>query len=151
MIGIVEGRRWCAGIAILAAALVAIALPAGARATAITEHSAGLPTGVDFSGLTAGSNGNLWFTNNGTTPSIGRFTLSGTVTNFTGTLGGHGKPSDLTLGPDGNVWFTEEGSANNAIGRITPAGVITEFTVGLNPMSDPNNLTVGPDGNPLVP
>ena len=65
------------------------------------------------SGITAGPDGALWFTNAGN--SIGRITTAGVVTNYTGT--GISNPSGITAGPDGALWFTNSG--NNSIGRIT--------------------------------
>ena len=99
-----------------------------------------LPTaGSDPWDITAGPDGNLWFTeyagNN-----IGRITTAGDITEFLiPTVGS--QPHGITAGPDGNIWFTE--NFGNNIGRITPAGVITEFPVG----SAPWGITAGPDGN----
>src|SRR5689334_10124543 len=97
-------------------ALVGWAAPA-ALATAIHEFSNGLPAGSDLGGIAAGPDGNLWFTDGGSTKPIGRITPAGKITMFTAGLGSHGAPADITLGPDGNVWFAEIGSPNNAIGR----------------------------------
>jgi streptogramin lyase len=94
--------------------------------------------GIRPAGITAGSDGNLWF---GTlAASIGRITPSGAVTIFPSA----NTPftSQITAGPDGNVWFTY----SSGIGRITPAGVVTEFTADIEP-STPISVTAGPDGN----
>src|SRR5438552_130229 len=77
------------------------------------------------SGITAGPDGNLWFTVLGSNQ-IGRITPAGRVTGFW-TLSS--TPYNITAGPDGNLWFTEDGATGYAIGRITPAGVITEFSL----------------------
>jgi virginiamycin B lyase len=77
----------------------------------------------DPAGITAGPDGNLWFTDSGT-DQIGRLTPAGVVTQFAIPTAGS-FPEGITAGPDGNLWFTEEGA--NQIGRITPAGVIREF------------------------
>jgi virginiamycin B lyase len=77
--------------------------------------------------ITAGPDGNLWFTELGTSVGngkIGRITTGGVITEFGGSLL---NPIGITAGPDGNLWFTEEGLSNGKIGRITTAGVITEF------------------------
>jgi streptogramin lyase len=96
---------------------------------------AGLPTGARPIAITPGSDGNVWFTDAGTTKAIGRITPSGTITEFTaglnpGSVPGAGTTAEaargFALGPDGNVWFTDNGTTK-AIGRITPSGVITEF------------------------
>ena len=70
-------------------------------------------------GITAGPDGALWFANSGNN-TIGRITISGTVTSYKGTnIDG---PYDITPGPDGALWFTN--AFNNTIGR----------TVGLVPI-----------------
>ena len=75
-------------------------------------------TGIsDPSGIAAGPDGALWFTNYGNN-SIGRITTAGTVTNYTGT--GISSPAGIAAGPDGALWFTNCG--NNSIGRITTTG-----------------------------
>jgi streptogramin lyase len=97
------------------------------------------PVSDDFHpfGITVGSDGNMWFTTG--EDSIGRMTLSGSVSYFTspGILGVTG----VTTGPDGNVWFTSLDTG--LIGRITPAGEITTFPVG----GAPTAIAAGPDGN----
>ncbi len=75
------------------------------------------------SGITAGPDGALWFTNN-TNNSIGRITTAGKVTNYPGT--GISGPFAITAGPDGALWFTNDGIPS--IGRITTAGVVTNYT-----------------------
>ena len=92
-------------------------------------------------GITAGPDGNLWFTEfNGN--KIGRITTAGVVTEFAVPTADSG-PVGITAGPDGNLWFTEE---RNNIGRITTAGAITEFAVP-TANSEPFGITAGPDGN----
>ena len=90
--------------------------------------------------ITAGPDGNLWFTNSGGN-TIGRITPSGTVSTFTGP--GIDDPFGITAGPDGNVWFTNLGGSS--IGRITPSGTVTNFS---NPGIDrPREITAGGDGS----
>ena len=100
--------------------------------------------------ITAGPDGNLWFTeyNEFGKYRIGRVTPSGTITEFPGS----GHPYGITAGPDGNLWFTEEVNGTvGKIGRITTAGVITgEFTIPrLSGISGgtPDSIIAGPDGN----
>jgi streptogramin lyase len=133
-------------IAMFVSVGAAAVLAAGAQATTIQEFPVTVHPGSDPLGITGGPDGNLWFTDGGTTHAIGRITPSGTITEFTSGLT-HGVPNDITSGPDGNMWFTETGASSNAVGKITPAGAITEFTTGLNSGSAPSNITVGPDGN----
>ena len=67
-------------------------------------------------GITAGPNGNLWFTE-ARGNQIGRISPSGTITEFpVPTAGSY--PGGIAAGPDGNLWFTEQGG--NMIGRLTP-------------------------------
>lgn len=60
------------------------------------------PLGIT-SGITAGSDGALWFTNSSNN-SIGRITTTGSVSNYTGT--GIDEPLGITAGADGALWFT---------------------------------------------
>jgi streptogramin lyase len=146
----------------LTAAVLAAGASAGPTAPAITEFSSGLQTtgsGLTLQGVSnlqnivAGPDGNLWFTDQGPTPSIGKITPSGTITEISAGLqtDSESMPDDIALGPDGNLWFTDPGILSNPtgvskIGRITPGGTITEFT-GLDAASIPHSITAGPDGN----
>ena len=73
---------------------------------------------VNPTGITAGPDGALWFTNNGdgTGTTIGRITTSATLYSYSGT--GIDGPEWITPGPDGALWFTN--NTGNSIGRITP-------------------------------
>lgn len=75
-----------------------------AIAGTITEF----PTGGNPQGITAGPDGNLWFTEGN---KIGRMTPTGTITEFPNGAGA------ITAGPDGNLWFAETNASQ--IGRIT--------------------------------
>jgi DNA-binding beta-propeller fold protein YncE len=97
-----------------------------ARAQLVTEFSAGITAGSYPFGITAGPDGNLWFTEE-IGNRIGRITPLGVVTQFSITAGAG--PAGITAGPDGNLWFTEVGG--NRIGRITPLGAVTEFSAGI--------------------
>jgi streptogramin lyase len=57
-------------------------------------------------GITAGPDGNLWFTEERGNQ-IGRITPAGTVTEFP-IPNGNSQPAGITAGPDGNLWFTEQ-------------------------------------------
>jgi virginiamycin B lyase len=83
----------------------------------ITEFP--LPTaGSTPVGITAGPDGNLWFTEL-TANQIGRITPGGGLTEFPLPTD-NSQPAGITAGPDGNLWFTE--LAVNHMGRITPGG-----------------------------
>jgi virginiamycin B lyase len=91
-------------------------------------------------GITAGPDGNLWFTESATNK-IGRITPGGSITEFRliAICGSYG-----SCGPDGNLWFTE--FDGNAIGRITPSGSFSTFGIP-TANSRPEGITAGPDGN----
>jgi hypothetical protein len=91
----------------------------------------------------AGADGNLWFTESGTS-GIARITTAGVVTGYPLTPGG--VPTGIALGPDGNIWFADGGSPGS-IGRITPAGTITRFSAGLTAGRSPRDIAAGADGN----
>jgi virginiamycin B lyase len=133
------------GLLVLAACVgVAGAEPFGQ----ITEFSSGFSPGATASGLTAGADGNLWFTERGPT-AIGQMTTAGVVTEYSGgfpagsVLGGGG---GIAYGPDGNLWFTDSGT--KAIGVFDLAThAVNEFKAGLNPGSLPTSIVAGSDGN----
>jgi streptogramin lyase len=127
-------------LALVICALVSllIAGPASAGAPTATEFPLG--PGVDPSNITAGPDGNLWFTaDNEGSPRIDRISPAGKVTEFGVGLDAGDFPGAITSGPDGNLWFLED---SGKIGRITPAGVISQFPVGSG-----FDITAGPDGN----
>ena len=122
--------------------------------------------------LAVDAEGVIWFTDNGTTPAIGRLAPDGTVRMFP--LSAGRDPASIAIGPSGDVWFTQyafhkiaaPSSPENptppppppgppAIGRITPDGTMAEFavpTAGGNglivPGSEtlPRGIMTGPDG-----
>ncbi len=115
----------------------------------ITEFSAGMTAGFGPQGITAGPDGNLWFTEQGYPgiglDRIGRITPLGVVTEFSAGITAGAEISGITAGPDGNLWFTEGAVGAGRIGRITPLGVVTEFSTGITAL--PFGITAGPDGN----
>ncbi len=110
---------------------------------------------VEPAAITAGPDGNLWFTDQGKL-AVGKITPAGVVTEFP-LPDPTCVPQGITTGPDGNLWFTEYQSsftdlgypnsiASSKIAKITPAGVVTEFPLP-DPSGAPLGITVGPDGN----
>ncbi|MGH2835266.1 MAG: virginiamycin B lyase family protein, partial [Solirubrobacteraceae bacterium] len=93
-------------------------------------------------GITAGPDGNLWFTETNTNK-IGQITPTGTITEYTIPTA-NSQPQGIAAGPDGNLWFTETNT--NKIGQITPTGTITEYTIP-TANSQPQGIAAGPDGN----
>src|SRR4029434_7383036 len=100
-------------------------LSGSAWAQVVTEFSTGITAGAAPFGITAGPDGNLWFTEQ-QLDRIGRITTLGVVTECSAAIAGGSSLVRITAGPDGNLWFTE--SSGDRIGRITPAGVVTEFS-----------------------
>ena len=90
--------------------------------------------------ITAGPDGNMWFTE---ASAIGRITPSGVITEFPLPSAGV-FPAGIAAGPDGNVWFAETGTSS--IGRITPTGQITEMRIP-GAACSPMGIAAGPDGN----
>ncbi len=115
-----------------------------AQAQVVTEFSAGITFLALPLDITAGPDGNLWFTEKGRNR-IGRITPLGVVTEFSEGITALAGLTGITAGPDGNLWFTE--IDGNRIGRITPAGVVTEFSAGITAEASPTFITAGPDGN----
>jgi virginiamycin B lyase len=99
------------------------------------------------SGIAAGPDGALWFTDgNG---NVGRITTAGSITEYTiPTSSGLEDPSGIAAGPDGALWFTALQSSNIdlAIARMTTAGVITNSypTTG---QPESSTIVTGPDNN----
>jgi virginiamycin B lyase len=97
-------------------------------------------------GFTIGSDGNVWYSNNGSNNSgdgVGKITLvngKGVTTEAHIGSGANG----LTAGPDGNIWFC----ANNAavVGHVSTSGTGLEtFSSGITGI--PINIVTGPDKN----
>ncbi len=106
----------------------AAAAPTAPAASTITEFhvsNVGVPQGI-----TAGPDGNLWFTEF-YDDVAGRITTMGTSTLFT--LNTQNSATYITNGPDGALWLTllndVGGSTTNQIGRLTTTGKLSTFTV----------------------
>jgi len=92
--------------------------------------------------ITAGPDGQIWFTHQSTAPSaISKLTTQGTqfvqyATSITNT-----GPRGIAPGPDGNVWYSKQGG----IGRMQPNGTMNEYAVPNG--GDSAGIALGPDGN----
>jgi streptogramin lyase len=95
-------------------------------------------------GIAAGSDGNLWFTEQAARQ-IGFINpTTGAINEFSG-LQPTSEPFGITAGPNGNLWFTDPGA--NLVGTINPStGAIKEFTIPSN-ASAPYGIAAGSDGN----
>jgi streptogramin lyase len=96
----------------------------------ITEFTAGLAPSAVPSAITAGPDGNLWFTDRRCTSSaahpacmIGRITPAGVISESSEGLSPGSQPFAIASGPDGHIWFTNiachEFRGQCAIGRIS--------------------------------
>jgi virginiamycin B lyase len=111
-----------------------------------------VPTaGSDPRRITAGPDGNMWFTESNINVSqIGRIDAAGNVTEFVVPTR-FSQPDDIVSGPGGALWFTTfSGFPDFFIGRITTTGQFTGFA----PICDQNGCSIvpqgiasGPDGN----
>jgi streptogramin lyase len=108
-----------------------------------------LADGIFAQAMTAGPDGNLWFTGKGPSTGrevVGKVTPAGEVTEYPlpdAYPNGWGTDS-IVSGPDGDLWFVEW--AANAIGRVATDGRTTSYPLP-QARSRPTAITVGPDGN----
>lgn len=101
--------------------------------------------------ITAGADGNLWFT----AGQVGRITLAGAVTLFnplvaTGLFPGATAQAiaGITKGPDGNIWFSlVVGNGYAYLGSVTPAGVVSNYPLSTTGYPEFGEIASGPDGN----
>jgi streptogramin lyase len=115
---------------------------AGSDVSGFATESA-LPTAASSpAGITAGPDGNLWFTENGANQ-VGKVTPARAVTAYAIPTF-NSQPEGITAGPDGNLWFVEH--SGNKVGQLTPAGALTEYPLP-TANSQPEGITAGPDGN----
>ena len=104
------------------------------------------PAGKQPVEITAGSDGNLWFTESAGNK-IGRITPNDesnvTIKEFPLPPGGE-TPLGITSGPDGNLWFTFGDATGAKIGRMDTSGMINgNFFSNIGA----SLITAGPDGN----
>src|SRR5262249_9464525 len=116
-------------------------IPTATPRASITEFTVPTPQSLP-SGITAGPDGALWFTE-ALGHKIGRISTSGAITEFP--LPAGASLSGIATGPDGALWFTEALDMNS-IGRMMVDGALSQFPL---PTSDsqPFDITMGPDGN----
>ncbi len=145
--GAPEGFRLWTLATLVVAVLCAFATPARAITLGqIHEFTGGLQSGSAPFAIAQGADGNMWFTDIGETPEIGKITPGGQITESAGGLLAGTEPGYIALGPDGNMWFTDLGGPQ-AVGRVTPSGQISEFQTGLNSGAQLMGIAPGADGN----
>jgi virginiamycin B lyase len=117
----------------------------GSGLSATNYYNTGITVHNRPGNITAGPDGNLWFTER-LVAKIGLITTAGVITEFP-LPGPTSQPYDIVTGPDGALWFTEFNS--NKLGRITTAGALTEYSLPTNSASanQPWGITVGSDSN----
>jgi streptogramin lyase len=92
-------------------------------------------------GITAGPDGNLWFTEQSAS-NLGRVDATTHAISEFPTFYSPSGPMGIAAGPDGNLWFTE---GAGSIGAFNPTThVDTEVVTGYG---DTPAITAGPDGN----
>jgi uncharacterized protein (TIGR03437 family) len=104
-------------------------------------------------GIAAGADGNLWFTEVDASfrSYIGKITPAGVVTAypFNDELPFYAV-NPIAAGPDGNIWFTVDANAAGVplIAKITPAGVISTFSIPNTSAYDfsESSIAASPDG-----
>src|SRR5207237_2059313 len=96
------------------------------------------------SGITAGPDGNIWFTEAGGNRVARLNIATDEVLEFPPLPTPKASPGEITPGPDSNLWFTEQEPSK--VASITPTGVVTEYS-GLTPKSGPFGIATGPDGS----
>jgi streptogramin lyase len=132
------------GLVLLAACVSAASLPIPAAAQTITDFP-GLGFASGFS-ITAGPDGNLWFTDN--TSRVQSISPSGVVRSFD--VGVPSAPDQIVTGSDGALWFIARLSGNGKIGRITTDGSLVEFSVCTSSsfcqIFGGSGIAAGPDG-----
>ncbi len=117
--------------------------------TITAEYS--LPAGSEPWYITAGPDGNIWFTDMHS-GKIGKITPTGAITEYS--IGAEAHPDGITAGPDGNVWFTVNKETipkiwERTIGKITPSGEITQYPMPKEGEDQAYGyqITTDPDGN----
>ena len=118
----------------------------------IVSYSQGLSSTAGPTGITVGSDGNIWFSESGA-GAIGMLSTSNPTTNIQNYSQGllpDAHPFGITSVPGGNIWFTDE--HNNAIGWINPSSPnsITEILVSSSLVGIQNfgsQIIAGPGGN----
>jgi streptogramin lyase len=98
-------------------------------------------------GIVVGPDGNLWFSCNSSPASIGKMTLSGTVTTYPVQGPYSSAPLNLAAGSDGKIYFIKDEGVASLLGRIDPQ---TGRVKMLQPPSYfPRiwGIIQGPDGN----
>jgi RHS repeat-associated protein len=109
----------------------------------VNEFHAGISSGAGPAGVATGSDGDVWFAENGGNRIAKLAPATDAVTEYPIPTS-NSQPFGIAAGPDGNMWFSENNM--NKIGKITTSGAISEYTIPSS-ASKPGVITAGPDGN----
>src|SRR5438445_10350832 len=109
----------------------------------VSIHEYAVTAGSQPYDITAGPDGNLWFTENAGNR-IGEINpATHAIAEYRGITAGS-EPYGITAGPDGNLWFTEY--HGNRIGKIDPTtNAVTEY--GIPTASRTSDSTAAHDGH----
>jgi streptogramin lyase len=112
---------------------------------AFTEYPIPIGSNSSPQAITAGPDGNLWFTE----PSksmVAKITTSGRVTEYPIPIDSSvgARTPAITAGPDGNLWFTEP--SRGIVAKMTTTGKFAEFRLP-SAGYEPTDIAAGPDGN----
>ncbi len=123
-----------------------VELTPSADGTTVTGTPIAIPTpGSNAQQITAGPDGNMWFTE-ANTSKVGRVNLGAspkTITEFD--LSPNTGPRGIAVGPDKKLWVAEADAKK--IGRLSPDGTgYQETTTTATGTSDPEGLVAGRDG-----
>jgi virginiamycin B lyase len=108
------------------------------------------PAGDCLSGLSAGPDGNIWFTEY-RTGKVAKITTHGNITEYAIPRPA-GQPSGIVNGSDGYLWLIDAGccfACPPQVVRVTTAGTMTEYPMPLDAgyVDYPLGITRGSDGN----
>lgn len=155
-------RHRFAQLAVVAVlALGAGGYPAGASADAPVGIAQSFPTHCDVKTMTAGREGNVWFTcpvetnyGYGSRMRVGRVTPAGQVSEFGGSFPKNMEPGPIVTAANGDLWFPlnplylvlHAKRHPPMIARVTPSGAITTYGLGLSAQYGVGDLVASPSG-----
>jgi virginiamycin B lyase len=159
-----SGKRSVALIAAVAALAVgAWGHPEHATAGPPVGMAQSFATHCDVQTLTAGKEGNVWFTcpvetdyGYGSRVRFGRVTPGGAVTEFGSGLPDDMEPGQIVTAADGNLWFPLSSLPNQLppkkrqppmLVRVTPDGAGTVYEPDLGHLYEINDIVASPNGN----
>jgi streptogramin lyase len=100
-------------------------------------------------GIVAGSDNNMWFTESHGGGRVAKITTDGTITEYQVPMcgGNQAEPEGIADGPDGNLWFVD--ATCNSVDTITTGGTISEYSSGISGAATVWSIAAGPAGSGL--